>query len=88
MNFKKPKFWDYKKISLWTIILIPFTIIYLLIFNIIKAFKPLKKFSIPIICIGNIYVGGTGKTPLAKEIFAIMKSLKKTLLLSRNPMII
>ncbi len=85
MNFKKPKFWDYKKISLWTIILIPFTIIYLLIFNIIKAFKPLKKFSIPIICIGNIYVGGTGKTPLAKEIFAIMKSLKKNPAFIKKP---
>ena len=29
------------------------------------------------ICVGNIYVGGTGKTPLAKEIFKISKSIGK-----------
>jgi len=31
--------------------------------------------SIPIICVGNIYLGGTGKTPLCIEIFSILKSL-------------
>jgi len=40
-------------------------------------FKVEKKFPIPIICIGNIYVGGTGKTPLALEIFKIIKSYGK-----------
>ena len=34
-------------------------------------------FDIPIISIGNIAMGGTGKTPLAKEIFQITKSLGK-----------
>ena len=34
------------------------------------------EFSIPIICIGNIYLGGTGKTPLSIEIFSILKNLK------------
>jgi len=28
-------------------------------------------------CVGNIYLGGTGKTPLAREIFNIVKSLNK-----------
>ena len=31
--------------------------------------------SIPIICVGNIYLGGTGKTPLCIEIFSILKNL-------------
>ena len=35
------------------------------------------KSSVPIICVGNIYLGGTGKTPLVKEIFQITKSLGK-----------
>lgn len=77
MNFKKPKFWDYGGISLWSAILFPLSIIYQFIYWIIKLFKPLKKISIPIICVGNIYLGGTGKTPLVREIFKICKSLNK-----------
>ena len=77
MIFKKPKFWDYEKISIWAILLLPFTLIYQIIFFINKKFKSYRNFSIPIICIGNIYIGGTGKTPLAREIFNIAKSLKK-----------
>ena len=77
MNFKKPKFWDFKKISIWAIILFPLNIIYQFVFKVIKIFKPIKKFPIPIICVGNIYLGGTGKTPLAREIFNITKSLNK-----------
>ena len=39
-------------------------------------------FNIPLICVGNIYVGGTGKTPTSIEIFKILKKLKK------NPVIL
>ena len=77
MNFKKPKFWDQSSISFWSILLFPFSLVFLLTSSIIKIFKTQKKFSIPIICIGNIYVGGTGKTPLTSEIFKILKSSGK-----------
>ena len=77
MNLKKPKFWAKKKISIWVIILFPLSIIYQFISWVIKVFTPLKKFSIPVVCVGNIYLGGTGKTPLAREIFNIVKSLNK-----------
>jgi len=77
MNFKKPKFWDYSKLSFWSIILYPLSIIFLLISLLVKFLKIQKKFSIPIICVGNIYLGGTGKTPLASEIFKIVKSSGK-----------
>ena len=43
----------------------------------LNFFKTEKKFPIPIVCVGNIYVGGTGKTPLALEIFKIIKSNEK-----------
>ena len=76
MKLKKPKFWDITELSFWAILLFPISILYLLISFIFKM-KPSKKFEIPIICIGNIYIGGTGKTPLAKEIFQITKSLGK-----------
>ena len=37
--------------------------------------KKERKFSIPVICIGNIYLGGTGKTPFCIELAAILKKL-------------
>ncbi|MDC0518337.1 tetraacyldisaccharide 4'-kinase [Candidatus Pelagibacter sp.] len=77
MKFKKPKFWDKQKISIWSILLFPLSIIYLTINFIIKNFKTQKKFAIPVICIGNIYLGGTGKTPLVRKIFNISKSFGK-----------
>ena len=76
MNLKKPKFWDISGFSFWIILLFPISILYLLISFLFKL-KPSKKFKIPVICVGNIYIGGTGKTPLAKEIFQITKSLGK-----------
>ena len=85
MQFKKPQFWDYKKVSFWTIILLPLTIIYQFFFWLIKIFKPQRKFQIPIICVGNIYLGGTGKTPLAREIFNIVKSLNKNPAFIKKP---
>ena len=76
MKLKKPKFWDSSKFSFWVILFFPISILFLL-FSHIKKLKSPKKFSIPIICVGNIYLGGTGKTPLASEIFKITKSLGK-----------
>ena len=80
MKFKKPKFWDHKKISIWSILLFPLSIIFLFASLIIRTFKSVvlrKNYNIPIICVGNIYVGGTGKTPLASEVFKLTKKIGK-----------
>ena len=77
MNFKKPEFWDYSGLSIWSIILYPLSLLFLFASLVIRLLKIQKKFPIPIICVGNIYVGGTGKTPLASEIFKIIKSSGK-----------
>ena len=37
--------------------------------------KKLKKKNIKTICIGNIYLGGTGKTPLSINIYEILKKM-------------
>ena len=80
MMLKKPKFWDYKKISIISILLLPFSVTYMFLFwtfKFYKSFKTPRKANIPVICVGNIYVGGTGKTPLVREIFCIIRSFGK-----------
>ena len=77
MNLKKPKFWDHSGLSFWSIILYPFSLLFLVTSLVIRLLKTQKKFPIPVICVGNIYLGGTGKTPLALEIFKIVKSSGK-----------
>ena len=65
MKFYKPKFWDYKKPNLFAYLLLPLTFP-VLINNLLRnIIKPKKISNVTKICIGNIYIGGTGKTPLA-----------------------
>jgi tetraacyldisaccharide 4'-kinase len=76
MKVYKPKFWDSRKFSVWPYFFFPFTLIINLI-NLLKfKYSKKEKFDIPIILVGNIYLGGTGKTPLCIEIFQILRSLK------------
>ena len=77
MKLKKPKFWDLKQISLWALLLIPLAFLFQLVLLLEKFFKKPKNFSVPVICVGNIYLGGTGKTPLTLELFKIIKSIGK-----------
>jgi len=77
MKFLKPKFWDYTEISFFAILLFPFAIFIKLLFFFKKLLSREYKFSIPVICVGNIYLGGTGKTPICIELFSILKKLKK-----------
>ena len=71
MKFKKPEFWSYKH-SILSIILMPLSWIVIII-NFLFKIKKSTKFGIPIICVGNIYLGGTGKTPVSQEIYKILK---------------
>jgi len=77
MNFFKPKFWDKKQASLFSLLLYPISLIYTALGFLNKLFTKEQTFSIPVICIGNIYVGGTGKTPFCCELFEILKKLNK-----------
>ena len=70
MNFVKPLFWKSKNII--SILLYPLSLIVLII-NELKELKSMKKFLIKTICVGNTYVGGTGKTSLVIEIQNLVK---------------
>ena len=72
MNLKKPDFWTYDKPNFYAYILSPISIL-IQILNFFK-FKKKKKNKIKTICIGNIYLGGTGKTSLSLKINEILKN--------------
>ena len=75
MNIKKPKFWDFKKPNLTSYLLLPFTIP-LLINNFFLNKKNKKIKTIKSICVGNIYIGGTGKTPSTIKLYEILRKIE------------
>jgi len=79
----KPFFWS-KKNNFFSFILLPFALVYLLVIKINKALVSSISFkNIKIICVGNIYLGGTGKTPLVKKIYDEIKKDKKCCVLKK-----
>jgi len=81
MRLIKPKFWETKNFISY--ILYPLSIITYLINNV-KKFSIRKNFEIKTICIGNIFVGGTGKTSLAIEINQLLKKKFKIVFIKKN----
>ena len=75
MNLKKPKFWDYKKPNTFAYLLLPISYLLRLI-ELFKIKSKIKKSKIKTICVGNIYVGGTGKTSLCIKINEILSKKK------------
>ena len=81
MKFIKPIFWQSKNFI--SFLLYPLTIITLII-NTCRKLFPKSNPSIKTICIGNIYLGGTGKTSLAIEIQKLLKDKYKTIFIKKN----
>jgi len=83
INIKKPLFWDKKK-NIISLILSPltyFTKINNFIINSKTKYKPKNIFSI---CVGNIYVGGTGKTPLVLKLYELLSKNKKSVIIGKK----
>ncbi len=74
MNLKKPKFWDYKKPNLISNLLFPLSQLVEFRLNWTKT-KGIKLDGIKTICVGNIYLGGTGKTSISLELKSILDEL-------------
>ena len=73
MNLKKPLFWDLPKPNFISFLLIPFSFPIILRNYLYKFIKKEKSSKIKTICVGNIYLGGTGKTPLTISIYEMLK---------------
>ena len=72
-----PEFW-YKKdlISKFkTFLLLPFSIAWILLSLIKKNFSKRYKSYLKVICIGNLSIGGTGKTPFSIQTYKILEIL-------------
>ncbi len=73
----------------WRVLLIPFACVYGFVVrirhwmfnvNILKS----KTFSIPVIGVGNLSLGGTGKTPMVEYLIRLLSVNNKTAVLSRG----
>lgn len=84
MKIFKPKFWDNKN-SFISFILLPLNFLFEIFIFFRRTFTKKIIFDTHVICVGNIYVGGTGKTPLsiflAKE---LSKKNKKLAIIRRS----
>ena len=65
---KAPKFWYKKKDTYLSAFFYPFSILFRLGTKIRNLISTKQNSPLPIICIGNIVVGGAGKTPVALSI--------------------
>ena len=81
MKIIKPSYLNDK--NLISYLLTPFAIFTILI-NFSKNFLIRKKYKIKTICVGNIYIGGTGKTSLSIQINKILKNKFRTVFVKKR----
>ncbi len=83
MNLIKPNFWD-KKNSILSLILFPLSIFVIIFIYFKKKRTKVVNYKIPVICVGNLYLGGTGKTPLTISIGSeLLKKGKKPVIIRK-----
>ena len=74
---KTPKFWYKNDLSsyLLALILYPLSIIWMIISFIKKNFNKSYKSKLKVICVGNLNIGGAGKTPFTIYTYKILRQL-------------
>ena len=71
---RQPNFWYFDQPNLLAKLLYPLSIIFSLVGRISLFFVKPWKPSVPVICVGNLVVGGAGKTPTAIALATVLKS--------------
>lgn len=66
------------------VILAPLSLLYTLIVCLKRLFAKPQKFKIPIISVGNLTLGGSGKTPLVRALFKEFSGELKTCIILRG----
>lgn len=74
MKIFAPKFWN--RLGIIPLLLMPFTFIYISVFYLRKILIKEHKFNLKVITIGNIDVGGSGKTPVAIYTASILNKIE------------
>ncbi len=74
---KTPKFW-YSDNSVIKYVLYPLSLLWLIGSHFRKSCIKPRKFSVPIICVGNVIAGGSGKTPVTMQLAKLFKEKKYT----------
>jgi tetraacyldisaccharide 4'-kinase len=83
MQLKTPRFWYERKRSVFSLLLLPFSWLYRFARWLLGIAPPHSyKPAVPVICVGNLVAGGSGKTPAA---LALMAELKGGALPPQNP---
>lgn len=75
--FFTPRWYHYPFI----VLLFPFAMVYGIAMSIRRSFTKKKKFDIPIVSVGNLVVGGSGKTPF---VIALASRYKHAAIISRG----
>lgn len=82
MPLKTPKFWYPKKseaTSLHATLLMPVSALYQAAHKFLKSNQVTQKAPIPLICVGNITAGGSGKTPVCIAIAELIQNKRPDL---------
>lgn len=69
---KTPEFW--RSINLTAILLFPLAAIYNYLFQFKKYWATETRVKAPVICIGNVTLGGSGKTPIVQSLSTLIAS--------------
>ena len=89
MGFHKYKNYTFVPMQWLRNILFPFSVLYGIIIGLRnKCFDwgilPAERFEIPILCVGNLNVGGTGKSPMTEYLIRLLKDNYSLATLSRG----